>query len=156
MFKKISFLAPVLFLGLLLGRSAQAGGGINMVTGGGDVAEQFQTNIKDGTVEWQGPDVTVRVVNDVVYVIKDGATIKLTNTEVEVSGNEALQVRKVEQVMGGGINMLNGSVQQPSGGVEVQGGGIDMNRATVTTVTPVKANLNQGFATKIFSKIGLN
>lgn len=160
MLKKIVTLIAIFQFGMLLAGSAHAGSGVNMIRTE-DAQPAYQTVVRDGAVEWQGPEVTVRVVNNEVFVIKNGATIKIVDELVEVSGGEALQVRKVEQLkptqeMGGGVDMLNGQAVQ-GGGVNmipaqtVQGGGVDMN-TTVTskTVTPVT---DKSFTGKFFRNL---
>lgn len=151
MFKKILILAIFIQASLALGGDLYAGGGISMIRG--DEQVQYQTQIIDGAVEWQGPEVTVRVIDNDVVVIKNGATIKITNGLVEVAGADSLQVRKVEldratQEMGGGISMINAQPVQ---------GALDTHSAPVsaTAVTPSTQNLNTGFTGKFFRKFGI-
>lgn len=167
MFKKNLMFIAIFSISLIPIGSLWAGSGINMITGD-DLAAQYQTQLKDGAVEWQGPEVTVRVIENEVFVIKNGATIKISNGLVEVSGGESLQVRKVDaargvQEMGGGINMLNGQALQ-GGGINMlkaqtnqEGGGIDMNTAPVnaTSVTPASVTHDTSFTGKFFRKLGI-
>ncbi|MCC6272519.1 MAG: hypothetical protein IT572_03545 [Deltaproteobacteria bacterium] len=153
MLKKTIIIISIFQLGTLFSGVTHASGGVNMITGD-DALTNYQTVVRDGTVEWQGPEVTVRVVNNEVFVIKNGATIKIVDELVEVSGGEALQVRKVEQPkpaqdMGSGVNMINGQF--------VQSGGVDMNTGAVNgkAIAPSTITTDKSFTGKFFRKLGI-